>query len=98
MKTERAAKIKNLVEVSTKQSTKILLGELLIQADINALLTAQLDEQDNHVYFGGPPSMVNTDTSSVMSQQNQAMQVEINTLKAAAMAALIAVAGTPPPA
>ena len=50
------------------------------------------------MYSSGPPSIVNTDTSSVMSQQNQAMQVEINTLKAAAMAALIAVAGTPPPA
>ena len=50
------------------------------------------------MYSGGPPSMVNTDASSIMSQQNQAMQVEINSLKAIAMAAAVAAAGTPPPA
>ena len=34
--------------------------------------------------------MLNTDTSSVMSQQNQAMQVEIKALKAAPVAAAAA--------
>ena len=42
--------------------------------------------------------MVNADTSSIMSQQNQAMQVESNSLKAAVMAAATVAAGAPPPA
>ena len=94
------AKIANFVEATTKQLTKSLSGELLIQADTIARLTAQLDEQDNQLqqYAGGPPSMVNTGTSSVMSQQNQAMQVEINSLKAAVMVAVAVAAVTSPPA
>ena len=49
------------------------------------------------MYSDRPPSMVETDTSSVMSQQNQAMQVEINSLKAATMVAAAAAAAVTQP-
>ena len=89
------ANIANLVEESTKISTEILSGELLIQAETIARLGAQLDDRKQSPPFppsSGVPSMVNTDTSSVMSQQQQAMQVEINSLKAVAVVAAAAAA------
>ena len=67
-----------------------------MQAETIAQITTRFDECDNHMYSGGPPSMVNTDASSVMSQQNQVMQVVINTLKAAAIAAATAASMTSP--
>ena len=79
------ANIANLVEDSTKQATKILLGELLVQAEEVCVLRAQIE---CNTVGDGVPSLVNTDTSSVMSSvQYQAMQVEINSLKAAAATA-----------
>ena len=82
-------KIGNLVEDANKQSTEVLSGELLVQAEEIQSLRESLDAMKH--LTGGVPSMVNTDTSSVMSQQNQAYQVEIATLRAAAAAA-----ATPP--
>ena len=70
--------IANLVEDANKQSTEVLSGELLIQAEEIRSLRESLDAMKHMT--GGVPSMVNTDTSSVMSQQNQAYQVEIATL------------------
>ena len=79
--------IANLVEDANKQSTEVLSGELLIQAEEIRSLKETLDAMKHMSGSGGVPSMVNTDTSSVMSQQNQAYQVEIATLRAAAAAA-----------
>ena len=61
--------IANMVE-STKQSTKFLSGELLVQAK-----TACLDAKDvlPPTYSNSISSSVQTDTLPVMNQQNQAM-------------------------
>ena len=76
--------IANLVEDANKQSTEVLSGELLVQAEEIRSLRESLDAMK---HLTGVPLMVNTDTSSVMSQQNQVYQVEIVTLRAAAAAA-----------
>ena len=76
------ANIANLVEDSIKQATKILSGELLVQVEEIRALRAQVERT---TVSDGVLSLVNTDTSSVMSNvQYQAMQVEINSLEAVA--------------
>ena len=57
--------IANLVEDTNKQSTKVLSGELLVQAEEIHSLKESLDAMKHSTSV---PSMVNTDTSSVMSQ------------------------------
>lgn len=96
--------ITNIVE-DTKKSTKHLLGKLLAYNDIIDVLTAQLKAQEAlppPTYIpppfplsGGIPSMVSTNTSTVViMQQNQVMQVEINSLKAAAVTQISTAAST----
>ena len=68
-------KIKNIVNEPTKQSTKILLEELLVQAETIRQPTARLNETERNLlnHISGFPSMVSTDASSVISARNKAM-------------------------
>ena len=85
--------ITNLVEASTNQATEILLGGLLVQAEEIQELKA-LIEQNAAVPGNGIPSLVNTDTLSVMSSQFQAMKVKLDSLKATIAAAATTAAAT----
>ena len=84
--------IANLVKDSTKQATKILLGELLLQAETIFEFTACLKQTERNTVnqSSGVPSIVSTDPSTVMNAQYQAMQAKINPLKAAATTASVA--------
>ena len=85
--------IPNLVKASTNQANEIVSGELLVQAEEIRALKALIERSSGS---DGATSMVNTDTSSVMSSQFQAMKVEIDSLKAAAAATAAATATKSP--
>ena len=86
------ANISNMVEDSTKQATKILSGEILVQAEGICELRALMER--NAAPGNGIPSLVDTDTSPVISSQFQAIKVKLDSLKAAATAAAAAVKKT----
>ena len=68
------ANIANQVKAFTNQATEILSGELLFQVGEIRELKA-LIEQNSAVPGNDIPSLVNTDSSSIMSIQFQAMKV-----------------------
>ena len=79
------ANITNMVEDSTKQATEIISGEILVQAEEICELIALMER--NAAPGNGISSLVNTDKSSIISSQYQAMKVGLDSLKAAATAA-----------
>ena len=67
-----------MVKNSTKQAFEILSREILVQAEEICELRTLMEY--NEAPGNGIPSLVNTDTPSVISSQFQAMKVKLATI------------------